>query len=254
MLASGNNLADVLAKWHAGSVEAFVAQMNAEAAALGMTNTTYADAAGVAPGSASTAHDQVLLAQAAMTDPTFREIVREAEANLPGAGVVYNTNSELGSSGIVGIKTGWTEEAGACFLFAAEWSLEGETKMIVGAVLGQTTLADAFDRSRELILIGGTSMSLAKLASAGDKLGEIRSEWGATTDAVLAEDITMVLLPGIEIAADLALSTTEDVEAGSDVGSVQFSAGEQVIEVPLKASASVADPDLVWRLTRMPDF
>ena len=252
LLASGNNLADVLAEWQSGSVEAFVAQMNAEARALGMTNTTYADAAGVVAGSVSTAHDQILLAQVAMANPTFASMVREAEATLPGAGVVYNTNSVLGSGGIIGIKTGWTEEAGACFLFAAEWQVEGQTRIIIGAVLGQTTLADAFDRSRELILVGGVSMSVVRLASAGDKLGEIRSEWGATTDAVLSDDVSMVLVPGIEIEADLKLSTTEDVEPGSEIGSVQFSAGEQVVEVPLRAVSAVESPDLVWRLTRLP--
>lgn len=252
MLASGNNLADVLAEWDAGSLEAFVAKMNAEARALGMTSTTYADAAGVMAGSVSTAHDQVVLGRAAMANPTFAAIVREAQADLPGAGVVYNTNSELGDSGIVGIKTGWTEEAGACFLFAAEWDLEGQRKVIVGAVMGQHTLADAFARSRELILIGGVSMSVVKLASAGDELGEIRSEWGAATDAVLGQDVSLVLVPGVNIDADLKLDTTEDVEGGSEVGSVKFSAGDQVIEVPLRAEATVESPDLVWRLTRLP--
>src|SRR5687768_4799281 len=106
LLASGNNIADVLAEWHAGSVEAFVAEMNAEAAALGMTNTVYADAAGLLATSRSTAHDQVVLANSAMADPTFASIVREAQAILPGAGIVYNTNSQLGQHGIVGIKTG----------------------------------------------------------------------------------------------------------------------------------------------------
>jgi D-alanyl-D-alanine carboxypeptidase (penicillin-binding protein 5/6) len=181
-------------------------------------------------------------------------MVREVEATLPGAGVVYNTNSVLGSSGIIGIKTGWTEEAGACFLFAAEWDVEGQRKVIIGAVLGQITLADAFDRSRELILVGGVSMNVVKLASAGDKLGEIRSEWGATSDAVLSEDVTMVLVPGIDINADLTLNSTQEVEGGSDVGSVQFSAGDQVIVVPVRASATVESPDLVWRLTRLPSL
>ena len=47
--------------------------MNAEAkAALGMTNTIYADAAGLLATSRSTAHDQVVLANAAMADPDLR--------------------------------------------------------------------------------------------------------------------------------------------------------------------------------------
>jgi serine-type D-Ala-D-Ala carboxypeptidase (penicillin-binding protein 5/6) len=251
MLASGNNLADVLAQWHSGSVEAFVAQMNQEALALGMTNTTYADPSGVHSGSVSTAHDQVLLAQAAMADPTFASIVRETEATLPGAGVVYNTNSELGNSGIVGIKTGWTEEAGACFVFSAEWDLEGQKQHIIGAVMGQDTLADAFDRTRELIVVGGVSTSLVRLAAEGDTIGQLKTKWGSTTDAVLSQDVAMVLVPGLDVLTELSLSSSEDIESGGEIGTARFTAGEQVMEVPLRASSDVESPDLVWRLTRI---
>jgi D-alanyl-D-alanine carboxypeptidase (penicillin-binding protein 5/6) len=251
LLASGNNLADVLAEWHAGSVEAFVARMNEEARALGMTSTTYADAAGVHAGSMSTAHDQVLLAQAAMADPTFAAMVREAQATLPGAGVVYNTNSELGSSGIIGIKTGWTEEAGACFLFAAEWDVQGQTQIILGAVMGQNTLADAFDRTRELILVGGVSTNLVKLASEGDTIGHLMTEWGSSTEAVLSQDVALVLVPGVDVRTELSLSTGEDIEPGSEIGIARFIAGGQTVEVPLRASSEIESPDLVWRLTRI---
>ncbi len=251
LLASGNNLADVLARWHAGSVEAFVQQMNAEAQALGMSNTTYSDAAGLLPTSRSTAHDQILLASAAMSDPTFAEIVREAQASLPGAGTVYNTNALIGSNGIVGIKTGWTEDAGACFVFAAEVDVQGQKAVLVGAVLGQNTLADAFDRTHELIAAGGSQVSLLPLGKAGDVAGEITSRWGDTAEVVLAGDASVFAVPGLPVERAVTLLDTDNVDEGADVGSVRFSVGEQVIEVPLKAGAPVEGPDLVWRLTRL---
>lgn len=51
LIPSGNNLADLLARWDAGSMDAFVAKMNAKAASLGMTKTKYADASGISPAS-----------------------------------------------------------------------------------------------------------------------------------------------------------------------------------------------------------
>jgi D-alanyl-D-alanine carboxypeptidase (penicillin-binding protein 5/6) len=251
LLASGNNLADVLAKWHAGSVEAFVAQMNAAARDLGMNNTTYADAAGLLANSASTAHDQVILANAAMSDPTFASIVREAEAILPGAGRVFNTNSQLGSEGIVGVKTGWTEEAGACFVFAAESEIDGQTITVIGAVMGQNTLADAFARSRELIEIARGKVSVVQVASEGEVVGEIRSRWGAAADAILTQDVSLVLIPGITVEEQLSLIDTVEVTEGDEVGTLQITAGEQSVQVPLRASASVENPDIFWRLTRL---
>jgi D-alanyl-D-alanine carboxypeptidase (penicillin-binding protein 5/6) len=252
LIASANNLADVLATWDAGSVEAFVNQMNAEAQALGMTNTTYADAAGLLPGSASTAHDQLLLAQAAMADPIFAAIVRQPQATLPGAGVVYNTDAALSSGDIIGIKTGWTEEAGACFLFAAEWDVNGQTQRIMGAVLGQVTLQDAFDRSRELILLGGSSMNMVALGSQGDTVGQLKTDWGDVSDAVLADNVSVLIVPGMNVNADLQLTEPEKITPGSEVGSIEYSAGDQHVSVPVLASSAVGQPDIMWRLTRLP--
>jgi serine-type D-Ala-D-Ala carboxypeptidase (penicillin-binding protein 5/6) len=39
LLPSANNIAAVLARWHPGSVDRFVARMNAAARSLGMTHT-----------------------------------------------------------------------------------------------------------------------------------------------------------------------------------------------------------------------
>jgi D-alanyl-D-alanine carboxypeptidase (penicillin-binding protein 5/6) len=251
LLASGNNLADVLAEWHAGSVEAFVAEMNAEAQALGMTQTIYADAAGLLSSSVSTAHDQMVLANAAMADPTFAAIVREAQASLPGVGVIYNTNSELGTDGIIGVKTGWTEEAGACFIFAAERQVEDRTVTVIGAVLGQTTLADAFARSRELIAVGGSHVSVVHAGSEGDVVGRIESKWGDGADAVLAQDVRLLIVPGVTVQEEASLNDAAEISEGAEIGVIRYTAGSQQVEVPLKATAAIGDPDLRWRLMRI---
>jgi D-alanyl-D-alanine carboxypeptidase (penicillin-binding protein 5/6) len=250
MLASGNNLADVLAEWHSGSVEAFVAAMNLEAQALGMKDTIYSDAAGLLATSRSTAHDQVLLATAAMQDPTFATIVREAQASLPGAGIVYNTNSELGKNGIIGIKTGWTEDAGACFVFASERQVGDRTILVIGATLGSDTLADAFARTHEMIAASGASVSLVNVAQDGSTWAKLETPWGSTADAVLVGDANLLLLPGMEVTTNVELTAT-DIVGGQEVGKATFTAGNQVIELPLRATTTITDPSLQWRLTRL---
>ena len=75
MLPSGNNIADTIGRWIAGTDEAFIDKMNETAKALGMTNTHYADASGADDATVSNAADQIIMAQAAMQDPAFREIV-----------------------------------------------------------------------------------------------------------------------------------------------------------------------------------
>jgi D-alanyl-D-alanine carboxypeptidase (penicillin-binding protein 5/6) len=138
LLPSANNIAAVLARWGAGSWDAFVAEMNATAGSLGMTHTRYTDPSGYDDATVSTAADQVRLVVRAMRVPVFASIVATRSAWLPVAGVVHNTNRLLGRNGFVGVKTGSTGAAGGCFAFRAVRRIDGKRTAITGVVLGQS--------------------------------------------------------------------------------------------------------------------
>ena len=144
LLPSANNIAAVLARWDAGSVDRFVARMNATARSLGMTHTRYTDPSGYDDATVSTAADQVRLVDRAMRLPVFASIVATPSATLPVAGTVHNTNTLLGHNGFVGVKTGSTAAAGGCFAFRAIRWIDGKRTTITGVVLGQPGLAAAF--------------------------------------------------------------------------------------------------------------
>ncbi|MFI9216020.1 D-alanyl-D-alanine carboxypeptidase family protein [Streptomyces werraensis] len=155
LLPSANNIARLLARWDAGSEEAFVRKMQRAAHDLGMRDTTYTDAGGIEPTTTSTAADQLKLAREAMRLPVLRDIVSTREATVPGVGRVANSNTLLGTSGVVGLKTGSTTPAGGNLLWAAK--TDG-THLLLGAVLHQrahTTPAEgltaALEASRALI-------------------------------------------------------------------------------------------------------
>jgi serine-type D-Ala-D-Ala carboxypeptidase (penicillin-binding protein 5/6) len=137
LLPSANNIAAVLARWDAGSVERFVARMNATARSLGMTYTRYTDPSGYDDATVSTAADQVRIVDRAMRLPVFASIVGTPSATLPVAGTVHNTNTLLGHNGFVGVKTGSTAAAGGCFAFRAIRWIDGKRTTITGVVLGQ---------------------------------------------------------------------------------------------------------------------
>jgi D-alanyl-D-alanine carboxypeptidase (penicillin-binding protein 5/6) len=137
LLPSANNIAAVLARWDAGSADRFVARMNATARSLGMTHTRYTDPSGYDDATVSTAADQVRIVDRAMRLPMFASIVATASATLPVAGTVHNTNTLLGHSGFVGVKTGSTAAAGGCFAFRAIRWIDGRRTTITGVVLGQ---------------------------------------------------------------------------------------------------------------------
>jgi serine-type D-Ala-D-Ala carboxypeptidase (penicillin-binding protein 5/6) len=137
LLPSANNIAAVLARWDSGSVERFVARMNATARSLGMTHTRYTDPSGYDEATVSTAADQVRLVDRAMRLPVFASIVATPSATLPVAGTVHNTNALLGHDGFVGVKTGSDDAAGGCFAFRAIRWIDGKRTTITGVVLGQ---------------------------------------------------------------------------------------------------------------------
>ncbi|HEX6506375.1 MAG TPA: D-alanyl-D-alanine carboxypeptidase, partial [Chloroflexota bacterium] len=75
LLPSANNIAAVLARWDAGSVDRFLVRMNAAAQSLGMTHTRYTDPSGYDDATVSTAADQVHIVDRAMRLPVFASIV-----------------------------------------------------------------------------------------------------------------------------------------------------------------------------------
>ncbi|WP_055588396.1 D-alanyl-D-alanine carboxypeptidase family protein [Peterkaempfera griseoplana] len=148
LIPSGNNIARLLARWDAGSQEAFVRKMQRSAKELGMDHTTYTGASGVEPTTRSTASDQLKLARQAMKDPVFRAVVASRTVAVPGAGSLANTNTLLGTSGVVGLKTGSSTPAGGNLLWASEARVGGRTRLLLGAVLHQRANTSAAEGLR----------------------------------------------------------------------------------------------------------
>jgi D-alanyl-D-alanine carboxypeptidase (penicillin-binding protein 5/6) len=137
LIASGNNIAMILARWVAGSAPDFIAGMNTTARSLGMRATRYTDPSGFDAATVSTASDQLVLIRHAMRNSVFAAIVGTSSVALPVAGVIHNTDTALGHDGIFAGKTGSDDAAGGCFAFAARRADAGRTVTVIGVVLGQ---------------------------------------------------------------------------------------------------------------------
>jgi D-alanyl-D-alanine carboxypeptidase (penicillin-binding protein 5/6) len=135
---SANDVAYSLAVWDAGSESAFVVKMNALAASLGATHTHYVDASGFDPQSVSTAADCLRIAAAGMAIPVFAQVAGMATVSLPLVGTVHNIVTEIGSNGVVGVKSGYTSQAGGCMVLAAYRIVGGRSVLVLASALGQT--------------------------------------------------------------------------------------------------------------------
>ncbi|MFJ8793056.1 D-alanyl-D-alanine carboxypeptidase [Streptomyces sp. NPDC102462] len=260
LIASANNVARLLARWDAGSEKAFVAKMNAAAKDLGMTHTTYTDPSGLEKTTVSTAVDQVKLAKAAMQDATFREVARMMEYTDYKGTKHSNWNRLVGYNGVIGIKTGTTTAAGGNLVFAATREVGGETRTIVGAVLGQgpggadnTIISGALDAGDKLIRAAQGALKSATILKKGDVVGYVDDGLGGRTPVVITKDVTAVGWAGLKVGLSFV---TDDVphsaKAGAKVGTLTVGDGSNgAVKVPVALQKDLAEPGFTDKLTRL---
>jgi len=126
LLYSGNDDAAQLAISSAGSIHAFLRQMNAEARRLGMHDTHYRSPSGVIDeGNYSTPWDLAALTRYAFRNPRFRDLVRTKRVHVrwsaPTNSKIYLNNNFLlhAYRGANGVKTGYTSASGWCLVASA---------------------------------------------------------------------------------------------------------------------------------------
>jgi D-alanyl-D-alanine carboxypeptidase (penicillin-binding protein 5/6) len=242
LLASAGNVAKVLARWDAGSVSAFVTEMNQTAARFGMTHTTYTDPSGLDPGTESTAADQIKLGRIVLQSAAFRKLVAEQSASVPVEGKITNYNTLLGRYGVIGIKTGSTSQAGGCLLFAATVTVGGRTVTLIGTVLGQRLssgddiLAETLVAAGKLILSSEKALVAATIAVPGKQLAVLHKDGTADLRLGVASALTVVGWPDLTYR----LSVSGDASATTLLVSAVGSARKEDAAAAPTASPTVA--------------
>lgn len=255
LLPSGNNIADTLGRWVAGSDEAFTAMMNKTAKSLSMTNTHYADASGANEATVSNAVDQIKIARAAMQDPVFREIVAMPQAILPVAGKVYNVNNMLGKHGIVGIKTGSGIIAGGCFISTEPIVNGSEKHYIIVAVLGSRkanqNLQSALDANVRILDEVKPQFKTFTLTLPVKGYGQITTPWHTNSDLSVKETIQVFGYPGMQVAYSIDPQAIKLPAApGTDVAILKIKTEEMTQNVTMTNTVKINPPGFLWRLLR----
>ena len=249
LMASANNYAESLASWAFGSEAAFADAARAWLDREGLTSTTIEEPTGVSPNNRSTVTDLIELARRAIGNPVVAQIVATQSLDVPELGVVENRNGLLGVDGIDGIKTGTLDEAGSCLLFSQDITVGSQTVTLVGVVLGGPD-HDTIDAAiRSLLAEADAGFTEVHLVAVGDEFGSYETPWGDDAAAVAAQDASIVTWSAVPILLDIELSEIHLQDAGSAVGSLTWTAGEQTVSVPLQLSATIDDPGPWWRLT-----
>ena len=171
IVQSGNDAAVVLAEGIGGTVENFVARMNAAAGSLGLTSTTFMNPSGLnEPGHTSTARDMALLSRALIEDfPQYYPYFSRTEYTYADIRQL-NRNLLLGGRlGVDGIKTGFTSAGG---YGQATSAVDPETGRRIIVVFNGTESKAARKREAErLVEFGLESFSNHELFQVGQVVG-----------------------------------------------------------------------------------
>lgn len=126
LIVSGNDAAIALADHVAGNQRHFVSLMNERARTLGLRCTHFVDPHGLSPGDRSCVRDLAVLTRLAMANHRITRIVRREHVSfrfpIKGGHLFLSGHNPLiraGYRGAIGLKTGFTEEAGRCLIGVA---------------------------------------------------------------------------------------------------------------------------------------
>ena len=234
-VSSANDAA--VAELVGGSEPAFVEQMNARAASLGMEQTSFRNACGLdAEGHLSTARDVAAMSRTILN--TCPEVLHYTgiwtDTLRGGATQLVNTNKLLRRyEGITGLKTGTTGGAGICI--SASATRNGLS--LIAVILGAPSSADRFDAATTLLDYGFGAYEAAPLPKLeaqplqitvrGSAAGSVPLDYSALPETVLVEKGS-----GASLHTELTLPEELEapVERGQTLGKATVYQGEALLE------------------------
>ena len=245
VIASANDATVALGEQIAGSEEGFVAIMNAKAAELGMTNTTFKNATGLdAEGHISSAHDVAIMSAELIKHDLIKnystvwmDTLRDGESEL------VNTNKLVRFyEGTTGLKTGTTSGAGYCLSATAE----RDGLELVAVIMSGDTSQDRFNGAKKLLDYGFANYAYSDVAPELNDISEIQVKSGVQQKIkIQANDNFSILLKKSEVAdvtqkVNLPQNVTAPIKQGDVLGTVDFYSGDkQIGSVDITAAENV---------------
>lgn len=175
MLPSANDASTALAESIAGSETSFINKMNRRANELGLKNTHFLNPHGLeAKGHYSSAYDLALITKEALKYPLFKDVVSTKRAVIPWESrededrILLNQNRLLSRyEGAIGIKTGYTKQAGNCVVGAAQ---RGSTTLIAVSMNSPTV----YDDLQQMLDYGFENYKTVTVGSFEEISGEVK--------------------------------------------------------------------------------
>ena len=243
MVKSANDAAYVLAEHVGGSIDAFSDMMNIKARELGCNGTHFVNPNGIHDERHyTTAYDMYLIANYAMKNETFRKLVTTKSYTLPATNLYSNNdrsfsttnaliddNSSLFYKYAIGIKTGFTTQAGECLV--AESAREGLDFIAVVLDAGTPSKGNRFVDARTLFDYGYDNYTLTKIKEKNTVVDTIEIENGdketKNLDVLIDSSITVINNKSLDINGVIPEIVYNDnllapINKGDNIGKINY--------------------------------
>jgi D-alanyl-D-alanine carboxypeptidase (penicillin-binding protein 5/6) len=255
IIDSGNDAATALAEQIAGSQEAFVQLMTTQAAAIGLTNTTYTNVTGLPdPALHTTAMDVAKLTRVILQDePEILQISKLQSYTFNNI-TQASWNPVLEHDPTVdGLKTGLTQESGHCI----DATAVRNGNRLIAVVMGGPTWHASTAAIESLLNYGEKFFTDATVATAGQQIDTLKSPALDAGAVAVGPAQTVVLTLPVDAAGRVAhgvaytAALDNGVTKGETLGTATYTLdGKPIATVPLVALADAPPAGMVTKLER----
>lgn len=248
LLGSAGNYVERLARAYWPDDKSFAAAAADWLQRQGLPGITIVEPTGINEGNRADAASLVALSQLALADPVIAEIVRTRQVELPGAGLVKNTNRLVADPQVVGVKTGSLETEYT--LTAAKTFTVGDVVLrAYAAVLAQPDAETRFDEADRLLSAVIDDASRPRTLPAGTRVAYVSTAWGERTEAVTTTEIGVTLWNGAAATPQVSLDATDARSADDQIGEVRLVGPVDIASTAVRLTGDLPDPSAWWRLT-----
>lgn len=263
IMVSANDGCVALAEHLSGSVESFVEAMNERASEMGLKDSHFVNTNGLPVADHySCAYDIGMISKELMkferAHTWFTAWQEDIKVGLPGKQhkfTLTNTNKLIRSyNGAIGVKTGFTQDAGYCLSGAAQ----RDSTRLIAVVLGCKTSDIRFAQMRKLLDYGFANYETVKIAEKGEAIKKINIEKGDVKNiqAVTSEDIGITVKKGtadqVRTKSVINENLPSTIKKGEKVGNIMVYEGKKMTaEYDLVSDRDVNPADIVTIYIRM---
>lgn len=277
LIASSNDAAVALARTVAGSYSEFTVMMNEKAKELGAMDTNFVNAHGLHEDEHyTTAYDITLIAREALTYDFFASTVTYAQKTISATNksderIIYTTNKMIFRASDpeydtrnYGIKTGFTNPAGNCFVgLQKQDGLEFLTVVLNAETDSVTGIAKSFTETTRMSDWGFSNFEIQTLIAKNNNLTEMNVSLSQERDNVVLTttgEISAMLpidfdINDVEYVIDIPEEVMAPIEAGTVYGTVEvIYEGESYGQVELMSIQSASRSEVLYNVYLLENF